>query len=143
VDQYLVIPLRPYTPLARDVYPVARPTRGVQPPPVLDLYDRYEVMTGATTLGDTDAEVGRFAGTPDSIVLTASANGALVTLRQRGREGRTAIRVLAGETVETHVAADVVVARNAVALSNAVLSVVGKWAARPAPPPEAGAVVER
>jgi len=101
---------------------------------VLDQFVSYESLATSTTLGDTDAEIGRFSGVPDSIVLTASANGALVTLRQRGREGNTTIRVLAGETVETHIAADVVVARNAVALSNAVLSVVGKWAARLRPP---------
>mgnify|MGYP001610197305 CR=1 FL=1 len=124
---------RPYAPLCERAYPTPRPARGVAPPPVLDLFDRYEAIATGTTLADTDTEIGRFAGTPDSIVLTASGNGALVTLRERGREGRTPIRVLAGETVETHVRADVVVARNAVALSNAVLSVVGKYAARPQP----------
>ena len=121
---------RPYRPACEHTYPAPRPPRGAEGAPVLDQFLTYEALATATTLGDTDTEIGRFSGVPDSIVLTSSAFGALFTLRRRGSESGTLIRVLVGDTVETHLARDVVLARNAVAGSNAVVSVVGKWAAR-------------
>lgn len=126
--------------MERHGYPALRPERGYEGPALTEHYVSYETSNAETTLGDTDTEIIRFSGRPDSIVLTARTNGALVTIRQRGREGGTAITVPAGETIETDVRGEIILARNLVALSNAVLSVQGKWLAR-GPRPNPGSEV--
>ena len=101
--------------------PGASPAAGLK-------YERIDGPAAPVTLGDTDAEVFRFSGRPDSIFLAARAFPAIVTLTDRlGREVTTLL-VPVDAAVETYVARDRVLGRNAIAGSNAVLSVVGKWA---------------
>lgn len=109
-------------------YPESRP-RAVGALPAAALkYERIDGPASPVTVGDTDAEVFRFSGRPDTIMLAARAFSALVTLTDRlGREATTLL-VPAGQSIETYIARDVVIARNAVAGSAAILSIVGKWA---------------
>lgn len=111
-------------------FPRARERWAGDPPAAPELYERIESPGVETTLGDTDAEVFTFSGRPDSIVLSARTNGALVTLVDELNRNTHPISILAGTTIETHVRARRVIARNLVGGSNAALSVHGKWAAR-------------
>jgi hypothetical protein len=111
-------------------WPKPRAGRGAEGPPRLDEFVAGESLATATAIGDADAEVGRFSGAPDSIVLQARANGAIFTLRTRDSTSGRIIVVQSGETIETHLRAEVVLARNLTAGMNAVVAVHGKWAAR-------------
>jgi hypothetical protein len=103
--------------------------RAPGPPPAAPIkYERIDGPADQVTLGDNDAEIFRFSGRPDSIMLSANLFGALFTLTSRLGGEPTVILVGAGETIETFVARDRVLARNAVAGSNSKVTVVGKWA---------------
>jgi hypothetical protein len=96
-------------------------------------YERYESTAGFVAVADTDTEVITFSGRPDSIVLHALVGAVLVTLTDRLDRQTHVIPVGIGETIETHIAAERVLARENVAAAGATLSVVGKWA-EPADP---------
>ncbi len=98
------------------------------PPAAPEKFERYE-SNGETTLGDTLAEVIVFSGKPDVITLSARAFPALFELGDRLGSETHLILVNAGTTVETRISRERVRARNAVAASNAIVNVVGKWAA--------------
>jgi len=110
-------------------YPAARERAPGPPPAAAIKYERIDGPADQVTLGDTDATVYRFSGRPDSIMLSANLFAALFTLTSRLGGEPTVLMVGAGETVETFVARDTVLARNAIAGSNAKVTVVGKWAA--------------
>jgi hypothetical protein len=85
---------------------------------------------GPVALTTSDAEVVKFSGVPDSILLAAHAQDAIVTLTDElGRDGYP-IRVPAGTTVETRIARRRVVARSVAA--GGLLTVVGRYWDRPA-----------
>lgn len=111
-------------------YPQPRARGAEVPPAVAELYERTEGPSAETTLADTDATVFTFSGRPESIVLSARTNGALVRLTDELDRESHSLTVLPNQTVETHIRARRVIARNLVAGSNAALSVIGKWAAR-------------
>jgi len=115
-------PCAPHFPGLREREPGAPPAAPIK-------YERIDGPADQITLGDTDATIFRFSGRPDSIMLSANLFGALFTLTSRLGGEPTVLLVGAGETVETFVARDTVLARNAVAGSNAKVTVVGKWAA--------------
>jgi hypothetical protein len=118
----------PASPTCPRRYPTAR-ERVAGPPPAAALkYERIDGPATLTTAGDTDALLFAFSGRPDSILLSAQAFGALFTLTDRLRRESTVILVPAGESIETYVARDTVLVRNAVAASNALVTCVGKWA---------------
>lgn len=114
---------------AKEAYPPVR-FRVVGPAPVLaEKYERYEATSGEVTLADTDATVLDFSGTPDCIEISARSFGAIVTLTDRlNREGHVIV-VHPNSTRITYISRMRVVARNLTGGSNALLSVVGKWAA--------------
>lgn len=114
-------------------FPAARARGGDAPAPgAVEKYERYET-NGETTLGDTLADVIMFSGQPDAITASARAFSALIVLTDRTDRETDLILVPAGTTVDLRISRDRVRARNAVAASNAVLNVVGKWAAPRAP----------
>jgi hypothetical protein len=94
-------------------------------------YERMESNEGETTLADTDSTVLDFSGKPDAIILTCRAFGALFTLSDRlGRETSEVV-VLPNQQLTIRAARQRVVGRNLVAGSNAIVNVVGLWAAAP------------
>jgi hypothetical protein len=101
---------------------------GGAPAMTVEKYERYESTVGFVAVADDDAEVITFSGRPDSIVLHALVANCLVTLTDRLNRQTHVIPVGIGETIETHVAAERVLARENVAGGGATLSVVGKWA---------------
>jgi hypothetical protein len=94
-------------------------------------YGRYEATAGFVAVANDDATVITFSGRPDSIVLHALVGAVLVTLTDRLDRQTHVIPVGIGETLETHIAAERVIARENVADAGATLSVVGKWALPP------------
>lgn len=92
-------------------------------------YERYQSLD-ESTLTDTLTTLLTFAGKPDCIVLAARTNGAVAVLTDRLDRELDTIVIPAGTTVETHIAAERVRARNATAGSNALFSCHGKWAER-------------
>lgn len=96
-------------------------------PSAVQKYERAE-SSALTTLGNTNAELIAFSGHPDTVVLTAQAFGAIFVLQDYMQRTITELHVPAGGTQESFVRARRVMARNAVADSNAVVFAVGKWA---------------
>ncbi len=94
------------------------------------VYERIDGPTGLTTAGDTDAVVFTFSGKPDAIRLGARAFDALFTLDDPAGAETATILVPAGQSILTHVSRRRVQVRNAVAGSNAIVSVQGLWQAR-------------
>lgn len=92
-------------------------------------YERAE-SSPLTTAGDTNGELLRISGRPDSILLSAQAFGAIFVLVDFLGRTITEILVPAGDTHETYLAADRVDVRNAVAASAAVVMATAKWAER-------------
>lgn len=111
----------------RNGYPQARSRGPAGPLPLAEVYERIQGF-GPTTQGDASAVLGTFSGRPDSIVLTSYTHGALFVLTDRLDRELDVIHVPAGSIHETHVRADRVYARNAIAGSNALASAHGKWA---------------
>jgi len=110
-------------------YPVARPRATGAAAITVEKYERYEATAGFVAVADTDTEVITFSGRPDSIVLHALVGAVLVTLTDRLDRETHVIPVGIGETIETHIGRERVLARENVAAAGATLSVVGKWAA--------------
>lgn len=100
---------------------------GVLPSATLK-YERIDGPTSETTLGDSDAVVFTFSGRPDSIYLATRSFPAIVTLTDRLNREQSVLLVPVGAAVETFISRERVIARNAIAGSNAILSVLGKWA---------------
>jgi len=115
--------------LCPQTFPAARERAPGAPPAAPIKYERLDGPADQVTLGDADATIFRFSGRPDSIMLSSNLFAALFTLTSRLGGEPTVLLVGAGETIETFVARDTVLARNAVAGSNAKVTVVGKWAA--------------
>jgi hypothetical protein len=92
--------------------------------------EKYERQhsSGQVTAADTDAELVRFSGQPDTILLTCHENGAVFTLQDRLGRDPTEVLVPADNSIETHFAAEVVLVRNHAAGSNAHVCAIGKWA---------------
>lgn len=111
-------------------YPAPRLREAGPEPVTTEKFGRYEATAGFVAVADTDTEVITFSGRPDSIVLQARVADALVTLRSRAGSETHVIPVVAGAPVETHIAREVVIARERVAAGGAELSVIGKWAER-------------
>lgn len=110
-------------------FPSARGRAPGGPLPLAEVFERYQSFDEAT-LGDTLTTFGTFAGRPDSIVLAARTNGAVAVLTDRLDRELDTIVVPAGQTVETHIRAERVRARNATAGANALFSAHGKWASK-------------
>jgi hypothetical protein len=110
-------------------FPPARERAAGSPPAAALKYERIDGPAVEITVGDTDGLVFQFSGRPDSIMLSARAFPALFTLTDRLRREATVILVNVGQSLETYVARDTVLARNAVAGSAAIVTCVGKWAA--------------
>lgn len=91
-------------------------------------YERVDGPTAEITCADTEAEVFRFSGRPDTIFLSARSFPAIVVLTDRLNRERTTLLVPVNASIETFVARDTVRARNAIAGSAAIITVVGKWA---------------
>ena len=106
------------------------PRQGVGPYGKAKAATRYERADASplTTLADTNSELIRFSGRPDSITLSAQAFGALFVFQDFLGRTITELHVPAGGTQESYLAADRVSARNAVAGSNSIAQAVGKWA---------------
>jgi len=96
-------------------------------PNVSGRFERYEGPATEQTLADTDAVIFRFSGYPDAIDLTARAFPAMFTLQDFLGHPESPIIVQVGQTVRTNISRPVVVARNAIAGSNALVGVTGKW----------------
>jgi len=108
--------------------------RAPGPPPAAMLkYERVDGSSAEFTSGDTDTLAFAFSGRPDSILLSARAFPALFTLTSRLGGETTVILVPVNETVETFTARDTVLVRNAIAGSNALVTVVGRWAEQDEP----------
>jgi hypothetical protein len=90
-------------------------------------YERAE-SSPLTTAADTDGELLRISGRPDTITLSAQAFGAIFTFVDFVGRTITELHVPAGDTQETYTAADRVLVRNAVAASAAIVMAVAKWA---------------
>jgi hypothetical protein len=102
---------------------------GTGPPRGPERAERYEGPDAPVQLTTSDAEVIAFSGLPDSILVTAHVQDAIVTLTDElGRDGYP-IRVPAGTTVETRIARRRVVARAVAA--GGLLTVVGRYWDRP------------
>lgn len=110
-------------------FPPTRLRGPAGPLPLAETYERIQSF-GPSTQGDADAALGTFSGAPDSIVVSAQTNGALFRLTDRLDRELDVIHVPAGASVETHVRAERVYARNAVAGANALAAAHGKWAER-------------
>jgi len=118
-------------------FPAPRARPRAWAPVTHETFHRYET-NGETTLGDTDAEVWTFSGRPDSITISARAFPALVTLTDRLSRTESTILVQVGAPLDTRISRERVIARNAIAGSNAVLNVVGKWVALDVDEPNPG-----
>lgn len=114
----------------RSAYPAPRTLDPPPQPSAVPRYERIDGPSGETTLGDSDATVHTFSGTPDLILLNARTNSAFVTLTDRLNRETHAVTVLVGNPVYVYVGRERVVARNLVAGNNALLSVTGFWAER-------------
>jgi hypothetical protein len=93
-----------------------------------DKYERYEGTPAEVTLADTEAVIITFSGKPDAISLSSRSFGAVVRFTDRLGRDADNIVILPNTTVHTHQSAEQVRARNLTAGSNALLSVIGKWA---------------
>ena len=91
-------------------------------------YERVDGPAAELTLTDTEAEVFRFSGRPDTIFVSARAFPAVVILTDRMNNERTVLLVPVNGSIETFIARDTVRARNAIPGSAAIITVVGKWA---------------
>ena len=104
--------------------------RAPGPPPAAALkYERIDGTRAEVTVTDVDAVAFRFSGRPDSITLSARLFGALFTLTSRLGGEDTVILVPVNTSIDTFIARDTVLVRNAIAGSAAAVTVVGKWAA--------------
>jgi hypothetical protein len=108
-------------------YPVARERPLTAPLSAVPKYGRLDGPLTDTTLADTDATVFTFSGRPDKIILTARSFPALVTLTDRLNRETSTLMVPVNGVVSVELARERIVARNAIAGSNAVLGVVGMW----------------
>lgn len=118
-------------------YPPPRERESNRAPGMPERFERYESPPDELTIGDALAEVFRFSGRPDSIVLAVRTNDCFVRLVNRGEAEQQEFLILESQPYETHYGAEIVMARNRLAGSNAQLNVVGKWKYRsawPTPP---------
>jgi len=109
-------------------YPPPRPRAEGAGVIAVERFERYESSEGFVAVPDADGEIFVFGGRPDTIVLTARVADALVTLTDRIGRGAHELVVLAGETVDTRISRERVIARERVAAGGSELFVVGKWA---------------
>jgi len=108
-------------------YPEPR-ERWTAPAAVLtDRFTRAETTRGFVTLGDTDAEIILFSGTPNRIELLVELFDAIITPRTRGEQEIQTITMRAGQSLQLDLGVGIIVARNAVAGSNARLQVIGRY----------------
>lgn len=99
-----------------------------RPPAAALKYERIDGPADVSNAPDADALLFQFSGRPDTITLSAQTFGAIFTLTDRLRRELTVYHVPAGSSIETFVARDTVLVRNAVAASVAIVHCVGKWA---------------
>jgi hypothetical protein len=121
--------------MSRFGFPEAREHRGG--PAAVSAAPRYDVIESATplTCANTDAQVIRFSGKPDAIDLAAHTFPVIFTFLNEMDVELGEVTVGPGVPYSSHISALVVQARNAIAGSNGIASVVGKWArGRPASP---------
>ena len=114
--------------LCPKTYPAQRERAPGAPPAAMLKYERIDGTPAEFTSGDTDTVAFAFSGRPDSILLSVRAFPALFTMTSRLGGESTVLLVPVNETVETFTARDTVLVRNAIAGSNALVTVVGKWA---------------
>lgn len=111
-------------------YPAAR---SIAPPPAPSAIPRYERQEGVAdhvTCGNSDAVIKTFSGSPDAILLSAETNSAMFTLTDRLNRDTNVFMVGAGHQLVVSLARERVLARNHTAGQNAIVTVVGLWAAR-------------
>lgn len=110
----------------------AQAAEGDLPSAILtDTWHTMQATQGYSTLTDTLTQVIRFSGWPDRIEVWIRDNPAVIRfLDEHGRPIQD-IRIETGVFYEPNIRAHSVSARNATAGLNALIQVVGKWAARP------------
>lgn len=108
-------------------YPAARERPALPAAGLTDRFERVETTRGFVTLGDTDAEVINFSGTPNRIEVLCELFDAILTPRARGVSEIQTITMRAGQSLDLDLGVSVLVARNAVAGSNARLQVIGRY----------------
>lgn len=110
-------------------YPVSRWRAQEFAPAIGERFGRIESSYPEVNAGDTDTDVFIFSGIPDLIRLHARSNGALFTLTDRlGRETHEVL-VRPNDTQDVRLGRQVVVARNLVGGSVAIVFVEGYYAA--------------
>lgn len=97
--------------------------------PKIDVkYGRYESTDAEVAVTDTDADILRCSGTPDSVRLTARTNGALFTLTNLDQSEDHTVAVLPNTSATVHVGRRLVRVRNLVAGSAAAAFVEAYYA---------------
>jgi len=116
-----------------EAFPAPRVREPGPAPLVGAKYERTDGPTAPVTLGDADATVFTAAGRPDAWMVSARAFPAIVTFTDRlNRE--TSTYLIPTDSSDTYfVSRERIVARNAIAGSNAVLGVLALWAAQDEP----------
>ena len=109
-------------------YPIARPRLAGAHATVADKFDRHEASNGFVTVGDTDADILVFSGTPDRVEVFVELNDVIVTFGDYLGLEEAEITLRAGVRYEPDLPARRVIARNAVAGAVGRVQVVGKWA---------------
>lgn len=110
-------------------YPLPRRTGALEPGFTSEKYYRMESSGVEITVGDTDAVVFTFSGYPDKIHLHTRTNSALVTLTDRFSGESDEVIVNPNNPDSYFLPRNVVIARNLVALSAALLFVEGYYLA--------------
>jgi len=110
----------PYYPEPRERWPASEAV-------LTDRFARVETTRGFVTLGDTDAEVLVFSGVPERVELIVELFDAIITPRSRARSEDFTVTMRAGQSHKLDVSAERILARNAVAGSNARLQVIGRY----------------
>ena len=109
-------------------YPEQRDRPRGASPSTGEKYERYEAVTGAAGTGGAFADLGAFSGTPDAIDLVATGGDALVSLRDNTGREESALRLIAGVPLETHISRRRVFAVNVADGNQATVRATGKWA---------------
>jgi len=113
-------------PKPRERNPGVMPAAGLK-------YQRLDGTRDDVTLTDTFATLFTFSGRPDVIWVSVRAFPAMFRFTDRLSREDSVIQVDAGQTRELHISRERVEARNCIAGSDAIVTVVGGWAERDEP----------
>ncbi len=109
-------------------YPTPRDRPAGHAAALSDKFPRRESTRGFVTLGNTDADIINFSGTPDRVEVFVETNDAILRFTGLIDTERAEITIRAGVRYEPDFCARRVIGRNATAGLNASVQVIGKWA---------------